>query len=74
MLKEYLKDFDLEIVVLLETRISGIKVENVIWKIRLRNSHRVEARGFSGGVWILCKCNVEVSVVLNTFQFVHLKV
>lgn len=47
LLKEFLRDFDPEVVVLVETRISGLRADNVIKGIVLSNSHRVEAHGFS---------------------------
>lgn len=38
MLKEYLCDFDPDVVVLVKTRVSGFKVESVIRSIGLSNS------------------------------------
>ncbi|KAH1107797.1 hypothetical protein J1N35_011565 [Gossypium stocksii] len=37
---------------LLEPRISGVKVDTIIAKLGWDKSHRVEAVGFSGGIWI----------------------
>ncbi|KAI9093163.1 hypothetical protein K1719_027177 [Acacia pycnantha] len=42
------------IFVLLEPRISEAKADYVIKKLGFHNSQRVEATGFSGGIWILC--------------------
>lgn len=60
--------------VLVETRIGGLVADKVIKKIGLPFSHRVEARGFSGGIWVLWKGNVDVVVEYNNFQFVHMRV
>ncbi|KAH1106200.1 hypothetical protein J1N35_009968 [Gossypium stocksii] len=59
-LNEYLREFDLGIVVLVETRISGVKADKVIKNIGMANSHRVEACGFSRGIWILWKDTVTI--------------
>lgn len=73
VLKEYLRDFDFEVVVLVETRVSGPVADKVIRSVGIPNSHRVEARGFSGGIWVLWKCNIDVVVEINNFQFIHMK-
>ncbi|KAH1108355.1 hypothetical protein J1N35_012123 [Gossypium stocksii] len=49
-LKEYLREFDLRVVVLVETRVSRVKVDKVIKNIGMVNSHRVETCGFSRGI------------------------
>ncbi|MBA0583364.1 hypothetical protein Gorai_014224, partial [Gossypium raimondii] len=71
--EEYLRDFDLDVVVLIETRASGIKAECVVKNIGLSNSHKV-ANGFWRGIWIFWKDIVNLIVEVNQFQFVHLKV
>lgn len=48
-LKEYLWDFDLDVVVLVETWIIGFTVEKVIQSIGWPKSHRVEASWFLEG-------------------------
>ncbi|KAG8472266.1 hypothetical protein CXB51_034472 [Gossypium anomalum] len=52
-LKEYLRDFDPDIVILVETRVSGRKADCVVGKIGLPYSYRIEARGFAGGIWVM---------------------
>lgn len=73
-MKEYLREFDPDVVVLVETRVSGFRANRVVQSIGFSFSHRVEARGFSGGIWILWKANVDMVVMSNESQFVHLKV
>ena len=42
-----------EMLVLFEPHISGIKAELLIFFFKFNNSHRVEALGYYGGIWIL---------------------
>ncbi|KAK8263089.1 hypothetical protein V6Z12_D12G018800, partial [Gossypium hirsutum] len=49
MLQEYLKIHHLAVVVLLETRVSGLRANKVIKKSSFNWSHIVEAKGFSSG-------------------------
>ncbi|KAJ4842985.1 hypothetical protein Tsubulata_036399 [Turnera subulata] len=37
----------------------------------MSNSHRIEAWGFSGGIWLLWRNNVCVEIKLQHFQFLH---
>lgn len=52
---------------------SGIHANSDIKRISMPNSHRVKAKGFSSGIWILWKGYAEVVVEVNNAQFVHLK-
>lgn len=63
-----------EIFVVLEPRISGIKADQVIKKLGFPKSHRVEAEGFSGGIWVLWSANVDIRVLVNHPQFIHMDV
>lgn len=74
ILKEYLRDFEPDVVVLVKIRISGLRADSVIKGIKMPHSHRVEAQGFSGGIWLLWETDVIVDVESNNFQFVQLKV
>ncbi|KAK9205957.1 hypothetical protein WN943_016228 [Citrus x changshan-huyou] len=61
-------------VVMLEPRISGQKAYNFIRGCGFERSHRIEAVGFSGGIWILWRDFITVEIVLNHKQFVHFKI
>lgn len=37
-------------------------------------SHRIEAQGFSDGLWILWRHYVSVDIILNHGQFIHLAI
>ncbi|MBA0551780.1 hypothetical protein Golob_022646, partial [Gossypium lobatum] len=41
-----------DIVSLLKPRVSGAKADNIIAKLGFQHSHRVEAIGFFGGIWL----------------------
>ncbi|KAK5774449.1 hypothetical protein PVK06_042304 [Gossypium arboreum] len=71
MLQEYLKIHHPPVVVLLETRVSGLRANKVIKKSSFNWSHRVEAKGFSSGIWIHWDESVRVEVLCNHSQFVH---
>ena len=59
---------------LFEHRISGVKADDFIKKSGFQRSHRVEARGFSGGIWILWDDSFEVEFIINHNQFIHFKI
>lgn len=59
-----------DIISLLEPRISGSKADLIIAKIGLDKAHRVEAVGFSRGIWICWKSSINLKVVRNHPQFI----
>ncbi|XP_028792623.1 uncharacterized protein LOC114748407 [Neltuma alba] len=74
VLKSFIRDHRPHVVALVEPRISGITADKVIRKIGYAYSHRVEANGFSGGIWLLWTDAVEVEVITNHSQFIHSKI
>ncbi|XP_052291725.1 uncharacterized protein LOC127900602 [Citrus sinensis] len=68
------KNYNPSLVVLMEPRISGVKADDFIKKSGFDQSHRVEAVGFAGGIWILWQSYIEVKVMLNHRQFIHFKI
>ncbi|KAJ4845396.1 hypothetical protein Tsubulata_010578 [Turnera subulata] len=63
------------IAVVMEPRISGRKENRVVSRLGFSNSHRVDPRGFSGGIWILWEAQrMDVSIIYNHTQFIHLRV
>ncbi|KAH9744652.1 hypothetical protein KPL70_003790 [Citrus sinensis] len=68
------KNYNPSLVVLMEPRISGVKADDFIKKSGFDHSHRVEAVGFSGGIWLLWQSYIEVEVLLNHRQFIHFKI
>lgn len=73
-LKEYTREFNLNMFALLETRVSGLKADWVVRKTGFEFSHRIEARGYLGGVWLLWNEPFVVEIVSNNSQFLHVKV
>lgn len=62
------------IIALLELRISGETADRTIRKIGYQNAHRVEATGFSGGIWLLWDDFWKVDILSTTTQFIHCRV
>ncbi|XP_024041873.1 uncharacterized protein LOC127898857 [Citrus sinensis] len=58
----------------MEPRTSGVKADEFIKKSGFDYSHRVEAVGFSGGIWLLWRSSIEVEVLINHRQFIHFKI
>ncbi|KAI9074704.1 hypothetical protein K1719_043358 [Acacia pycnantha] len=74
LFKSIVSMYKAEIFVLVEPRISGTNADNVIKKLGFLHSHRVEASGFSGGIWILWSSKVSINVLVNQVQFIHMEV
>ena len=63
------------IVALLETRISGFRAQSICTKSGFRNSFRVEARGFQGGIWVLWNADeIDIAVLNSHEQFVTVEI
>lgn len=53
ILKDVIKRNKPSLVVILEPRISSNLANKAISKLKFDNSRRIEARGFSSGIWVL---------------------
>ncbi|GMI74429.1 hypothetical protein HRI_001112200 [Hibiscus trionum] len=60
-----------DIVALFEPRISGWKADDFIRRSGFEFSYRVEATGFSGGIWVMWRPSVRLDIVAVSSQFVH---
>ncbi|GMI80936.1 hypothetical protein HRI_001762900 [Hibiscus trionum] len=60
-----------DVIALFEPRISGPKADRFIRRSGFDCSYRVEANGFSGGIWVLWRATVKLDVVAVSSQFVH---
>ncbi|GMJ01786.1 hypothetical protein HRI_003847800 [Hibiscus trionum] len=60
-----------DIFAVIEPRISGAKADSFIRRSGFQASYRVEASGFSGGIWVLWNHSLSVDVVAISSQFVH---
>lgn len=64
-----------KLMVIFEPRISGNTVHKVIRSHGFPCSHRVEAMGFSCGIWILWRDQeIEVEILANTRRLIHCKI
>ena len=73
-LKSFLHEFKPHVVILVEPRISGAQAEYAIKKIGYPYSHRVDALGFSGGIWLLWSSHVNVTIAQSHHQFIHAEI
>ncbi|MBA0664000.1 hypothetical protein Goklo_004076 [Gossypium klotzschianum] len=51
IVRDYFADFEVDVVAFLETRVSDSKADEIISRIGLGCSHRINAQGFAGGLW-----------------------
>ena len=72
--KHFVPEHRPQVVVLVEPRIAGTRADNFIKKSAFQFSYRIEAQGFSGGIWILWNDLVEIQIIGTHFQFIHMKV
>ncbi|KAL4273588.1 hypothetical protein GQ457_13G013000 [Hibiscus cannabinus] len=52
-----------DIVVIMEPRVSGVRADRFIRKSGFEFSYRVEAHGFSGGIWLLWQASVHMQIL-----------
>ncbi|KAL4311976.1 hypothetical protein GQ457_01G025270 [Hibiscus cannabinus] len=60
-----------DIFVVLEPRISDDKADLFIRRLQFDCSYRVEAEGFSGGIWVMWRKSIKVDVIAVSNQFIH---
>ena len=65
----------MDLLFVLEPRISGQKANNVVKRIKLDGCFRQDSMGFLGGIWMLWDTNV-LKVIIEKIhsQFIHAKV
>lgn len=75
LIRDYMRIYKLDFIAILEPRISGSTADRAINKIGLVEGARVDACGFSGGIWCLWKSNtMPISIVYTSRYCIHLKV
>ncbi|XP_061343129.1 uncharacterized protein LOC133289246 [Gastrolobium bilobum] len=75
ILKTFMKKYKTDLVILLETRVSGTVGSNILKKLGFTNSIIEEARGFAGGIWILWnQTTFTVDLVEQSHQCIHLRI
>lgn len=73
-LKNFSRMYNASIVCLLEPKVSGSQANTICSSLGFEDWVRVEAVGFSGGIWIFWNPTVNVSVLKTHPQFVNLQV
>lgn len=73
VLKDLLSVHKPKILGLLEPRVSGEHADTICKKIKFENWVRVEAVGFSGGIWVFWTNDCEVEIFYTHPQFIVLK-
>ncbi|KAI9114176.1 hypothetical protein K1719_014826 [Acacia pycnantha] len=72
VIRDMKKHYILDIIVILEPSISGRQENNVIKSWGFKNSCRMEAEGFLGGIWNLWEMvELVVNVLVRDEQFLH---
>jgi hypothetical protein len=75
LVKDIFSIYQLDFLAILEPRISGRRADAVIKKIGLFEGARVEAQGFSGGIWCLWKNSCPPISVISSSQFcIHIQI
>ncbi|KAI9123451.1 hypothetical protein K1719_004751 [Acacia pycnantha] len=72
VVKDMKSRYKLDIIVILEPRIGGAQATRAIQKWGFKKSIRMEADGFSGGIWIIWeRDDLHVDVLVKNEQFIH---
>ncbi|KAK8701502.1 hypothetical protein V6N13_019889 [Hibiscus sabdariffa] len=72
--RQLLRDSRPDVVGFVEPRINGHRADSIIHSLGFPNSHRIECRGFSGGIWLCWFDFDHVDILLNHFQFIHCRI
>jgi hypothetical protein len=75
VLVDFCKNNKVDLVALQETRCSGNIARNTIKKLGFKYFLLEEARGFSGGIWVMWnRLDIKVDLIKTNFQFLHVQV
>ncbi|XP_028777441.1 uncharacterized protein LOC114734096 [Neltuma alba] len=75
LIRDIVAKFRVDILGLVEPRISGNRADNVVKKLGFSHWIRVEASGFSGGIWLLWNSEeFTITYICSSTQFIHCKV
>ncbi|XP_031131792.1 uncharacterized protein LOC116033172 [Ipomoea triloba] len=72
--KWFISKYHPNIFCLVETKTSGCNADSLCAKLGFDKWARVEALGFSGGIWILWSNSVQIEVLHSHPQFVHMAI
>ncbi|MBA0819629.1 hypothetical protein Gohar_025672, partial [Gossypium harknessii] len=71
--KEYKREFSLDLISLFETHVSGQRVDGIIGKLGYQNSFKIEASVFFGGIWLIWNGNVDIEILYLYPQVIHMR-
>ncbi|XP_019157960.1 PREDICTED: uncharacterized protein LOC109154682 [Ipomoea nil] len=73
-LRQFCRDFNPSLICLLEPKVSGNQANKICNSFGFDEWIRVEAVGFSGGIWILWKESISIEIVKTNPQFISVQV
>ncbi|XP_019178132.1 PREDICTED: uncharacterized protein LOC109173349 [Ipomoea nil] len=73
-LKQFIRVYNPSIVCLLEPKVSGDHANRICNSLGFRDWIRVEAYGFSGGIWVFWKDVIKVEIITTHPQFISMQV
>ncbi|CAJ2644330.1 unnamed protein product [Trifolium pratense] len=74
-LNNFCRKNKVDIVALQEPRCSGSTARKTIKKLGFKNYVMAEARGFSGGIWLMWnRSDIQIQLIQNNFHFLHVQV
>ncbi|MBA0618349.1 hypothetical protein Godav_027711, partial [Gossypium davidsonii] len=71
--KEYKREFSLDLISLFETHVSGQRVDGIIGKLGYQNSFKIEASDFFRGIWLIWNRNVDIEILYLHPQGIHMR-
>lgn len=75
LIRDLVSRHKLDMLFLFETRVSGARADRIISRMGFSNSCKIDAIGYSGGIWLLWNGDcVDVDILLTHRQFIHVKV
>ncbi|XP_028754831.1 uncharacterized protein LOC114714269 [Neltuma alba] len=73
--QEVVRRYDINVLCLLETRVSGCKADEVVRRCGFSNWLRVEASGYTGGIWVLWNDHeMQVNYICSSTQLLHCEI
>lgn len=71
-MKNLCKEFEPDVVALLEPRVSGNKARRIVKNLGFGHYEMVDARGFAGGIWLMWKDEgLDFKIIEKHEQYVH---
>ncbi|CAI9089568.1 OLC1v1024159C1 [Oldenlandia corymbosa var. corymbosa] len=71
---DFVSQYKPDVAAVFEPRIGGLDADSFIKRSKFDRSFRVEAVGFTGGIWVMWTEGIQVEVLACHKQFVHTKV